>query len=50
MPSSDSIAPAPASGEIRTESLAKVYGKREVVHDVSLSVGAASVGRCWSVS
>ena len=43
MPSSDSIAPAPASGEIRTESLAKVYGKREVVHDVSLSVAAGEV-------
>jgi lipopolysaccharide export system ATP-binding protein len=37
-------APAPAvSGEIRIENLAKTYGKREVVHDVSLSVNAGEV-------
>lgn len=31
------------TGEIRTENLAKTYGKREVVHDVSLSVSAGEV-------
>lgn len=33
----------PVSGEITTQGLAKVYGKREVVHDVSLSVRAGEV-------
>lgn len=32
-----------ATGEIRIENLAKIYGKREVVHDVSLSVKAGEV-------
>ncbi len=35
--------PADTAGIISTESLAKTYGKREVVHDVSLSLRAGEV-------
>lgn len=34
---------APAAGVVSTRGLAKVYGKREVVHDVSLEVRAGEV-------
>lgn len=39
----DVLEPEELGGVIATESLAKVYGKREVVHDVSLSVRAGEV-------
>ena len=42
-PNEKKSAPATPSGIISTRGLAKVYGKREVVHDVSLEVRA---GEC----
>jgi len=43
MPNPDMIHPTPAAGTLRATGLRKLYGKRTVVHDVSLAVAGGEI-------